>query len=134
MVKISDAIRKLVILKKSEGASYRMIAKDLNIGHSTVQYIYNKFLRTKTTTDLPKSGRPSKCTVREKRHMCRNSKKNPFLTAHEVAASCNMLNKVSVDTVRRYLRNSGLFGRMASRKPLLSPQHMKNRKSCVPHI
>ena len=39
MVKISDAIRKLVILKKSEGASYRMIAKDLNIGHSTVQYI-----------------------------------------------------------------------------------------------
>ena len=91
MAKISNAIRKLVILKKSEGASYRMIAKDLNIGHSTVQYIYNKFLRTKTTTDLPKSGRPSK--VREKRHMCRNSKKNPFLTAHKVAASCNMLNK-----------------------------------------
>ena len=53
MVKISDAIRKLVILKKPEDASYRMIAKDLNIGHSTVQYTvvckklsrYNNFLK-----------------------------------------------------------------------------------------
>jgi len=69
------------------------------------------------------------------KHICRNSKKNPFLTAHEIAASCNMLNKVSIYTVKRYLRNSGLFGRLATRKPLLSPQHMKNRKSwCAAYL
>ena len=35
MVKINEAIRNLVILKRSQGVSFRMIAKDLNIGHST---------------------------------------------------------------------------------------------------
>ena len=62
-------------------------------------------------------------------------KEEPLFTANDVAASCNILNKVFVDTVTRYLRNSGLFGRMALRKPLLSPQHMKNRKSwCAAYL
>ena len=129
MVKINEAIRNLVILKRSQGVSFRMIAKDLNIGHSTVKYIWNKFLKTETVHDLPKSGKPHKCTVRESRLICRTSKKQLFLTAHEVALTCDMVNTVSVDTVKRYLRNAGLFWRMESRKPFLSSQHIKIRKA-----
>ena len=64
----------------STGAPFRMIAKDLNIGHSTVQYIYNKFLITQTMDDLSKSGRPYKRTVQERIQICRTSKKEHFLT------------------------------------------------------
>ena len=43
------------------------------------KYIYNKFLRTKTTTNLPKSGRPSKCTVQEKSIYAATQRRTPFL-------------------------------------------------------
>ena len=46
-----------------------MISKDLNISHSTVQYIYNKYLRTKIIYDLPKKGRAHKHSSREKADM-----------------------------------------------------------------
>ena len=109
-----------------------MISNDLNIGHSTVHYIWNKFLKTETVHDLPKSGRPHKCTVRERRLTLRTSKKQPFLTAHEVGLTCDMVNTVFVDTIKRYLRNTGL---LASRKPFLSSQHIKNRKAwCVAYL
>jgi len=99
-----------------------------------VQYIWNKFLKTGTVHDLTKSGRPHKCIVRERRLIYRTSKKQPF-TAHEVALTCDMVNTVSADTVKRYLRNAKPFGRMASRKPFLSSQHIKNRKSwCVTYL
>jgi len=74
-------------------------------------------LNTKSVSDLPKSGKPLKTTVRERRHICRISKKDPFLKASELAANCNILQKLSVCTIRRYLRNGRLFGRRASRKP-----------------
>ena len=99
MIKINEEIRNLVILKRSQSVSFRMIAKDLNIGHSTMQYIWNKFLKTETAHDLPKSGRPHKCTVRERRLICHTSKKQLFLNAHEVTLTCDMVNTVSVDTV-----------------------------------
>ena len=70
---------------------------------------FHKFLTTNSISDLPKSGKPPKCT-------------QPFLTATEVATTCDMLQNVSVCTIRR------LFGRMASRKPFLSVQHKRNRK------
>ena len=66
MVKINEAIRNLLILKRSQGVSFRMIAKDLNIDPSTVQYIWNKFLKMETVHGLPKRGRPHKCTVQER--------------------------------------------------------------------
>ena len=50
---------------------------------------------------------------------------------NELALTCDMVNRVSVDTAKRYLRNAGLFWRMASRKPLLSSQHIKKPKSVV---
>jgi len=128
MVKICDALRNLIVHKKSQGLSFRIIGTELNIGHSTVQQVWNKFLRTNSTADLPKSGRPCSSSERERRLICRISKKDPFLTAAEVSKSLGITNKVSVWTVRRYLRSGGLFGRMAARKPLLTAKHMTNRK------
>ena len=90
--------------------------------------MWNKFLRTNSRADLPKSGRPCSSSERERRLICRTSKKEPFLTAAEVAKTLGITNKVSVWTVRRYLRSGGLFGRMAARKPLLTAKHASIRQ------
>jgi len=123
MVKICDALRRLIVMKKLQGLSLRKIGNELNIGHSMVQQVWNKFLRTNFTADLPKSGRPCSSSERERRLICSTSKKVQFLTAAEVAKTLGITNKVSVWTVKRYMRYGGLFGRMAARKPLLTAKH-----------
>jgi len=128
MGKIDNSLRNLIILKRNQGASFRQICTELNLAYSTVRNLWIKFVMTKSVSDLAKSGRPSKCTVREKRLISRISRKNPFLTAREVATNCNILNRLSVSTVRRYLRADGLFARRASRKPFLSKKNIRNRK------
>ena len=37
MVEICDALRNLIVMKKSQGISLRKIGNELNIGHITVQ-------------------------------------------------------------------------------------------------
>ena len=81
-------------------------------------------MNTKSVSDLPKSGRPLKATVREIRYICRISKKDTFLTASEVSANCNILQKVSVCIIRRYVCNGGFFWWRASRKLFLLFQHI----------
>ena len=108
MGKITNSVRKLIIMKRYQCASFRQISTDFNIAYSTILNVWIKFLNSKSASDLPKSGRPLKTTVRQRRHICRISKKDPFLTASEVAANCNILQKVSVCTIRRYLCNGGL--------------------------
>ena len=70
------------------------IGNKLNIGHSTVQKLWNKFLRTNSTADLPKSGKPCLRSERERRLICRTSKK-------EVAKILGITNKVTIWTVRK---------------------------------
>ena len=116
-------------MKRYQGAPFRQISTDFNIAYSTtIGNVWIKFLYTKSVSDLLKSGRPLKTTIRERRHICRISKKDPFFAASEVSANCNILQKVSLCIIRKYLRNGGLFGRRSSRKPFLSVQIIRNRK------
>ena len=60
--------------------------------------------------------------------ICRTSKKQPFLTPRQLGEATEMLKKVSIWTIKKYLCSSGLRGRMASRKPFLTATHVRNRK------
>ena len=66
MVKISDAIRKLVILKKSEGASYRTIAKDLNTINSCERKPPRTYLKVEGQAKA-QFGRKSICAATQRR-------------------------------------------------------------------
>jgi len=60
MGKTCNEIRQLIIMKRIQVAPVRKIGNELNLAHSTVQHICNRFLTTNTISDLPKSGRPPK--------------------------------------------------------------------------
>ena len=59
------------------------------------------------------------------------SKRNPFLTAREVRNQAKILSDVRLTTIKRYLRESNLHGRVAAKKPLLNKVQTKKEKSGV---
>lgn len=78
--------------------------------------------------DLPKSGRPRKLTPRDERKIRILSRQDPTRTANEIRCAANLAPSVSVDTIKRSLRRSRLFGRIACHKPALSSKDKHRRK------
>ena len=66
-------------------------------------------------------------TERDQRELCRYSKKNPYATAREVHSAVDSLKIASISTIKNYLKQDGLFGRVAAKKPLLSNVNTKKR-------
>ena len=77
-----------------------------------------------------KSGRPNKLSVRDRRKLFLESRRYPFFSAREVLVSAGSIQNISVCTVRRILRNSGLLGRTSAKKPMLNRRHIQKRLMC----
>ena len=73
--------------------------------------------------DLPRSGRPSVTTEREKIRIVRGHKRNRFLTAAET--SCG--EGISERSVRCLLRSSGIHCRRPLRGPILTSRRRQAR-------
>ncbi len=108
------------------GQGYKNISAALKVPKSTVASIILKWKTFGTTRTLPRAGRPAKLSYRGRRALVREVKKNPKITVaelqrciREMGESCRM------STITAALHQSGLYGRVARRKPLLSARHMK---------
>ena len=101
----------------------------LKIGKNTANRIIKKFITTKCLSDLSRSGRPRKTTVRVNKIIKRKSTKDVKKTASEIAQEIrdeNLAN-VSRSTVSRRLHDVGLFERVGVKKPLISKKNQKAR-------
>jgi len=95
---------------------------------STVASIIHKWKKFGTTRTLPRAGHPAKLSDRWRRALVRDVTENPMVTLTE-------LQRFSVErgepsrrtTISAALHQSGLYGRVARRKPLLSKRHMTAR-------
>ncbi len=80
-----------------------------------------------TTRTLPRAGRPAKLSYRG-RTLVREVKKNPKITVAELQRCIREMGEsCRKSTITAALHQSGLYGRVAQRKPLLSARHMKAR-------
>ncbi|KAK3518799.1 hypothetical protein QTP70_013705 [Hemibagrus guttatus] len=92
---------------------------------STVASIIRKWKKFRTTRTLPRAGRPAKPSDRGRRTLVREVTENPMVTL-------KALQRFSVErgepsrrtTISAALHQSGLYGRVTRRKPLLSKRHM----------
>ncbi|XP_073323188.1 uncharacterized protein [Pagrus major] len=109
-------------------AGYRKISAALTVPMSKVASIIRKWKKFGTTRTLPRTGHPAKLSDRGRRALVREVTKNPMVTLTE-------LQRFSVErgepsrrtTISAALHQSGLYGRVARRKPLLSRRHMTAR-------
>ncbi len=100
----------------------------LKVPKSTVASIILKWKMFGTTRTLPRAGRPAKLSYRGRRALVREVKKNPKITVAELQRCIREMGEsCRKSTITAALHQSGLYGRVARRKPLLSARHMKAR-------
>ncbi|KAG2469321.1 TC1A transposase, partial [Polypterus senegalus] len=122
---LSVDLQDRIVLRHKSGEGYRKISAALKVPMSPVASIIHKWKKFETTRTLPRAGRPSKLSNWGRRDLVREVTKNPMVTLSE-------LQRYSVErgepsrrtTISAAIHQSGLYGRVARRKILLSKRHM----------
>jgi len=135
---LPEELRDRIVARHRSGQGYKntdlakvtkKISAALKVPKSTVASIILKWKTFRTTRTLPRAGRPAKLSYRGRRALVREVKKNPKITVAELQrCSREMGESCRKSTITAALHQSGLYGRVARRKPpqcLLSARHMK---------
>ena len=112
-----------------KGYTQRNISTTLSIPKSTVAYILKKYKNTNALCRLPGSGRRKSLNESDISLIIDEVIRNPKTSAlkllvliREKSAKC-----VSEQTIRNYLHQNNLFGRVACKKPLISNKNKNIR-------
>ncbi len=123
---LPEELRDRIVARHRSGQSYKKMSAALKVPKSTVASIILKWKTFGMTRTLPRAGRPAKLSYRGRRALVREVKKNPKITVAELQrCSREMGESCRMSTINAALHQSGLYGRVARRKPLLSARHMK---------
>ncbi len=129
---LPEELRDRIVARHRSGQGYKKISAALKVPKSTVASIILKWKTFGTTRTLPRAGRPAKLSYRGRRALVREVKKNPKITVAELQRCIREMGEsCRKSTITAALHQSGLYGRVARRKPLLSARHMKARMSLL---
>lgn len=128
-LRISMVNRGKIVALHEELYSQREIAIRVGCSSSAVGEIIKKYRETGSVEDRKIPGRHRKTSARQDRLIVRKSLVNRFKTAPEIKAEILLEHciEISTSTTQRRLRESGLHGRKARRKPLLTAAHRRAR-------
>jgi transposase len=101
------------------------IAKELGHPTSTVYTVLKNFRLYGTVVGPKPTGAPRKLSERDARDIVRTLKEDRRQTLADITNKIH--SKVSTTTVRRALRSTGYFCRVAARKPFLNDRHKAAR-------
>ncbi|KAG2462042.1 TC1A transposase, partial [Polypterus senegalus] len=125
---LSVDLRNRIVSRHKFGEGYRKISAALKVPMSTVASIICKWKKFETTRTLPRAGWLSKLSDLGRRALVREVTKNPMVTLSELQRpSVEREEPSRRTTISAEIHQSGLYGRVARRKPLLSKRHMAAR-------
>ncbi len=124
---LPEELRDRIVARHRSGQGYKKMSAALKVPKSTVASIILKWKTFGTTRTLPRAGHPAKLSYRGRRALVREVKKNPKITVALQRCIREMGESGRKSTITAALHQSGLYGRVARRKPLLSARHMKAR-------
>ena len=131
MPSIPISKRLAAIEQLNSGSSERDVAKNLKISKTAVHSIWKKYLTYGTIEDLPRPGRPCKCTARDKRRIVSQVNKDPTLTSREIAENYNIAQppskKLSAPFIRQVLLEKGIRARRHPIKWAIKPENKVKR-------
>ena len=125
----STDLRSLVIKHFLNGDSYAVIAKKALIPRPSVQYIVQKYKKTKCIVNLSRGGRKRKTTAAVDRIIQRKIKVDRRKSATSVKSEIEKELGVSIhaNTVRNRLHEIGFYGRVARKKPFVNKVNRAKR-------
>jgi transposase len=119
---LSVELRDRIVSRHRSGEGYQNIYAALKF---TVASIILNWKRFGTTKTLPRAGHPAKLSNSGRRALVRKVTKNPMVSLTKLqSSSLEMGEPFRRTTISAALHQSGIYGRMAGRKPLLSKRHM----------
>jgi transposase len=126
MKHISEETRNNIISLLDTGLSSRPIALQLGVSHTTVDRVRAKF---RPEMQKNQGGRPAKLTVTDKRRLVRMVTSGEADTAVQLTQEFKNTKNIelSVQTVRRTLKEAGLKAITKKKKPRLLPRHIRQR-------
>ena len=100
---------------------YQEMSAAMKVPKNTVASVILKCKKFGTTRALPRAGHPAKLSNLGRRALVREVTKNPMSTLTELQSSSVEMEEPSRrTTISATLHQSGLYSRVARRKPLLS--------------
>ncbi|KAG0897627.1 hypothetical protein G6F33_013416 [Rhizopus arrhizus] len=126
MQPLTEDRKNTIELYLRQGFSYHKIAKIVKVSSSTVH-------KVRLELGLParndKGGRPKALTKREQQHLVRAVTADGLENAVQAQQSLeqSLGKSVSVDTVRRALKDAGLVSFVKPKKPLINERNRKRR-------
>lgn len=100
----------------------------MNVSHSVVSRLVQKFRQTGHVKDRRRSGRPKKTTARDDRALVLNARRNPRSHSGILRSQWRLGYRVSLSTVRRRLHARGIRSYRPIKRPQLTRQHMRARR------
>ena len=126
MPRLTDEERTSIISEINAGKNIIDLSHQFNVRKQTIYNLRAKYAATGSVSNIPRSGRPRLSSAREDRHLVRICTQNPHSTSRGLTSVWPGVH-ASASTVRRRLRQGGLHGLIAPRKPALNPRHKKER-------
>lgn len=125
MKKLNPSVLRNISNQLNYGLSSRAIARRLSVGKSSV----NRYRESSASTDRNKGGAPQKLIPSQKQAALLLITRGKAKTAVEAARVINegLDKKVSVQTVRRALRELGYDAKKKVKKPALTLRHRQKR-------
>ena len=123
-----EKLAQIIILQKT-GKHYREIAKILKISLCSVHTAIKRYRETGQNTNRKQSGRSRKRNQRIDNKIYAISKVNRQKSASEIYAEINedLDSPISLTTVKGWLKEKDMIGRIAVRKSLLRPVNKQKR-------
>jgi hypothetical protein len=125
---LSVELRDRIMLRYRSGEGYQKLSAAFKVPKITVASIILKWKKFGTTKTLLRAGRLAKLSIWGRRALVREVNKNPMVTLTELQCfSVEMGETSRRTTTSAALHKSGLYGRVARQKPLLTNRHMTTR-------
>ena len=121
---LSVELRDGIMSRHRSGEGYQNISAALKVPKNTVASIILKWKKFGTTKTLPRAGHLAKLSNRGRRALVREVTKNQMITLTELQrSSVEMREPSRRTTISAALHQSGVYCRVARRKPLLSKRN-----------
>lgn len=127
--------REIIVKLFREEKTEREIAKIVERPRSTINSIVKRFRETGSVMNKARSGRPPKVTEQLNRVIIREVKKNPRISAPNIASiiSESQNAQLNPQTIRNTLKKAGYNGRNARKKGLVSKANKTKRLNFAIH-